>query len=382
MRRLRFAAIALATALAGAATGVVQDQCGPFTDVSASLCPFVLEMYVLGITAGTSPTTYSPSAPLTRGQAAVFVSRAVNQSIARSSDRAARGQWWNPTPLTLLARTNVGSNPFGVASDGSDVWVTNHFGAGIADVSRVRASDGRLLETWSGAHGAYAIAIGLGRVVATSQRGFGNPHQLYAIDPADPSLQAKVVVPSFPNDGIDILFDGGRFWVRSTISELHIVTPTGRSTWDYTTVTGFDSLSGMFFDGRNVWVVEVGGVNGWLLRLGPAGEILQRFSIGKNTGYPAFDGENIWIPNTQDHTISVVRASTGKEIALLETDLNPYMAAFDGERMAILQGLNVTVWRAADLKRIGSAPARGVQICSGGGRFWVSDNTFDQVVGF
>jgi hypothetical protein len=87
-----------AAALAGAATGIVQDQCGPFTDASPAICPYVLEMYVLGITAGTSPTTYSPDATVTRGQAAVLVSKGVNQAIARSSLRAALGQWWTTTP--------------------------------------------------------------------------------------------------------------------------------------------------------------------------------------------------------------------------------------------------------------------------------------------
>src|SRR5215813_2435961 len=95
MKRLLVVPIGLLTVLAGAATGLVQDQCGPFTDVSPAICPYVLEMYYLGITAGTSPTTFSPDATVTRGQAAVFVSKGVNQAIGRSSRRAALGQWWS-----------------------------------------------------------------------------------------------------------------------------------------------------------------------------------------------------------------------------------------------------------------------------------------------
>ncbi|HEY4230419.1 MAG TPA: S-layer homology domain-containing protein, partial [Thermoanaerobaculia bacterium] len=64
------ASVALAALLAGGAVRVVQDQCGPFTDVTPGFCPYVLELYYLGITAGTSATTFSPDDPLTRGQGA------------------------------------------------------------------------------------------------------------------------------------------------------------------------------------------------------------------------------------------------------------------------------------------------------------------------
>jgi hypothetical protein len=50
--------------------------------------------------------------------------------------------------------------------------------------------------------------------------------------------------------------------------------------------------------------------------------------------------------------------------------------------MAVLQGLDVTIRRAADLRRIGTAPARGEGICGANGRFWVTDARFDQLVGF
>jgi hypothetical protein len=51
--------VLLCALLAGGAVRQVQDTCGPFTDVSALFCPYVLEAYYTGITAGTSPTTFS-----------------------------------------------------------------------------------------------------------------------------------------------------------------------------------------------------------------------------------------------------------------------------------------------------------------------------------
>jgi hypothetical protein len=120
-RRLALVPIAVLSLLAGGAVARMQDVCGPFTDVTPSLCPYVLEMYYLGITAGTSSTTFSPDNVVTRGQAAVFVSKSINQSIARSSRRAALGQWWTTTPHwdIGLGVTDDALGP--VACDGSDV---------------------------------------------------------------------------------------------------------------------------------------------------------------------------------------------------------------------------------------------------------------------
>ncbi|MFY9552773.1 MAG: S-layer homology domain-containing protein, partial [Thermoanaerobaculia bacterium] len=112
MKKLLVIPLALAAALAGGAVRIVQDQCGPFTDVSPAFCPYVLEMYYLGITAGTSATTYSPDNSMTRGQAAVFVSKSFDQVIARTSRRAVLGQWWTPQGSGALGLTMVGSLPY------------------------------------------------------------------------------------------------------------------------------------------------------------------------------------------------------------------------------------------------------------------------------
>src|SRR5690348_15698901 len=130
MKRAWIVPLALSALLAGGATRVVQDQCGPFTDVTPGFCPYVLELYYLGITAGTSATTFSPDDPLTRGQGAVFIAKGLNQTLARSSRRAALGQWWTTTPRwdDRIGTIDVGLNPIGIASDGADLWVANQQG--------------------------------------------------------------------------------------------------------------------------------------------------------------------------------------------------------------------------------------------------------------
>src|SRR6266545_3304462 len=85
----------LAAAVLGGASSAVLGLCGPFTDVAAdSFCPLVLEIFYLGITTGTTPTTYDPSSSVSRLQMAAFLSRTVDRVAARGSRRAALNQFW------------------------------------------------------------------------------------------------------------------------------------------------------------------------------------------------------------------------------------------------------------------------------------------------
>src|SRR5262245_32810352 len=108
-------------------SGTLGGLCGPFTDVTDPVfCPFIVEIFTLGITTGTTPATYDPSANVTRIQMAAFLSRSVDRSLQRSGRRAALGQFWN-TRAAGVTLTTVGVNPVFLRSDGLDVWVSNNF---------------------------------------------------------------------------------------------------------------------------------------------------------------------------------------------------------------------------------------------------------------
>ena len=163
-----------------ASAGSLLAICGPFTDLAADgFCPFVLEIFYLGITTGTTATTYDPASNVSRLQMAAFLSRTVDGVLQRGGRRAALGQFWTPQNVGVLGLTTVGATPQLLASDGADVWSANLGGT----VSRVRASDGRLLETWTGAGSANGIVVAMGRVFVTKNN---NPGALYLIDPHSP----------------------------------------------------------------------------------------------------------------------------------------------------------------------------------------------------
>lgn len=167
------------------------EMCGgaainlPFTDVGGNIffCE-IAEAYFSGLTNGTTPTTFSPAQNVPREQMAAFATRTLNQSLARRSRRAALNQFWTTKPLydANLGTTVVGGNPVHVACDGADLWVTS---IDSGTVSRVRASDGKLLGTWTGATGAHGVLVAMGRVFITGQNSSGGA--LYQIDPTVPA---------------------------------------------------------------------------------------------------------------------------------------------------------------------------------------------------
>ena len=339
----------------------------------------VLPVHVLylGITAGTSATTFSPDDPLTRGQAAVFVAKGLNQSLARSSRRAAIGQWWTTTPHYDLGLgvTNLSLAIRHVASDGTDIWV-----AGGSVVYRVRASDGELLETWTGATSAHRILIAMGRVFVVGSTSVASPNVtpgvLYMIDPSQPAGPVTTVATDLGNNDIDIAFDGGRIWVTDSGSSVAIVTPSSSIPWPVTKVSaGFSLPIGIVFDGANIWVADV--LAGDLLKLDANGAILQAVHTGASQ-FIAFDGANIWVPGPA--AVTIVQASTGAIVATLTGNglQGGNAAAFDGQRVMVTSpnADTVSLWNAEDLSALGwfstGAGSLPYHVCSDGINFWLT----------
>src|SRR5262245_43966107 len=75
---------------AGAGRVLRAAPCGPFADLTLDdpFCPAVLQMYYLGLTAGTSPTTFGPTLPVTRQVLAAFLARE-SRAVARGAGRRA-----------------------------------------------------------------------------------------------------------------------------------------------------------------------------------------------------------------------------------------------------------------------------------------------------
>ena len=382
-RRLFVVSTALLAAALGAGSALL-GVCGPFTDVSdAAFCPFVLEIFTLGITTGTTPTSYDPGSVVSRLQMAAFLSRTVDRVLQRSGRRAALRQFWT-TQTDQIPVTALPGPPVFVEYDGADLW------AGLSPgglVSRVRASDARVLETWTGVLDfPRGVLFAMGSVfVVAGGSSPGPTGRLYRIDPSQPAGAAAMVASNLAQTVQGIAFDGGRIWLTNGNGTVSIVTPGATVPWTVTTTAGgYQSPTGILYDGANVWITDNQNesvVNGTLLKLNASGGVLQTVTVGLDPFWPVFDGSNIWVPNINDNSVSVVRASSGAVLATLTGNgLNgPFLAAFDGQRVLLTNesGPSVSLWKAADLTPLGSfpMPVSPIGACSDGVNFWIALNS-------
>ena len=375
--------LCLAAALFCGASSSLVGVCGPFTDVAAdSFCPFVLEIFTLGITTGTTPTTYDPAGNVSRLQMAAFLSRSVDGVLKRGSRRAALDQFWTPQTPATLAVTTLFDPPQLLKSDGTDVWA-----AAGGFIYRVHGSDGKVLDVWEGADNAYAVMAAIGKIFIAADT---LPGSLYRIDPGQPAGFVTTLSTSLGNGSTGITFDGAKIWTANFSGQsVSLVTPADTIPWAVSTVTtGFSLPTGLLYDGANVWATNLG--DGKLLKLDSTGTILQTVTVGGAPANPVFDGSNIWVPNSNSDSLSVVRASSGAVLATLTgngLDL-PITASFDGQRILVTNfaGNSVSLFKAADLSPAGFVPtgasSKPIGACSDGINFWITLQGANRVVRF
>ena len=300
----------------------------------------------------------------------MFVTKGLNQALARGSRRAALGQWWTLNSLQSPGVTALPGVISAVASDGTDVWVAD---GGL--ISRVHGSDGRLLESWTSSGKCIsALLVAMGRVFATDC----NSLELSMLDPSQPAGSLIPVATLAGSFIPSLAFDGVNLWVVADTT-LSTVTPGPTLPWTMTTLKPGVAVEFLLFDGVSMWGTSSNGTTGTLVRLDTTGAVVQTVPVGNNPWQPIFDGANIWIPDSVDNTLTVVQATTGTVLSVLSGNgMSPHAVAFDGQRILVTgsAGNLVSLWRAADLAPLGSYLFPGVgpdylPVCSDGLNFWI-----------
>lgn len=375
-------ALVLCSRLIQADTGV----CGgasitlPFTDVQAGNIFFcsIAEAYFSGLTNGTSSTAYNLSDPVPREQMAAFITRTQDSALKRGSRRASSNAWWTPTSTGALRAVDLGANQFsnGMFCDGEDVWVSAN-----SQVKRVHASDGKVLQTWTGATSCQGIIAATGRIFIVGYNG-GSPGKIFVLDPAGTPGNVSVFESDIGIGPVQITFDGTNLW---TANQFGSITRVDVSTAvDSTFNAGLVQPLDILWDGANLWVADGGDNN--LKRINVAnGSVLESIPVPAQALRLLFDGTNVWVSSrdTSDvntMNITVVRAIgalRGTVLATLSGGVGPFGMAFDGERVLVCDhdGNKVVLFKAADLTPLGSlstgANSSPAMACSDGLNFWI-----------
>ena len=150
--------------------------------------------------------TYSPSDTVTREKMAL-VSIAHRSALRRGSRRASAGSGGNLR--CRCAQPNAVGDIRHNCCDGEDIWVANRFGN---SVTRVHASDGRVLSTWTGMNFARNTIAAAGFIYVT---GAENPGRLYRINPTLAPGNALLVEDNLGDDPRSITFDGLNLWTAN-----------------------------------------------------------------------------------------------------------------------------------------------------------------------
>jgi DNA-binding beta-propeller fold protein YncE len=394
-RALLLVAVVVALSLASSRMRADIGSCNgasltlPFTDVLSSNGFFcaIASAYFTGLTAGTSATTYSPAASVTREQMAAFITRTHDSAIRRGNQRAALQQWWRPTIPELLHSYDVGASPAKVASDGADLWVASN---GSDEVIRVRASDGSNQGFYSPSAGPdpdfnpHDVLVAAGYVFVTSLQGPGTPGKVYLISPEIEGEISSIhfIAITGPNP-TGITFDGQFLWTANNAGGLaggsisRITLSAGETNF----TAGFMAPADILFDGENLWVADFAADR--VRRVDPqTGAVVQSIVVGDAPRELLFDGANLWVSNFFGDSVTVIRAVGGLRGTVLQTLTGngldgPAGLAFDGERVLVCNfssaSPSVSLFKAADLTPLGnlSTLSSPVAACSDGLNFWI-----------
>ena len=131
---------------------------------------------------------------------------------------------------------------------------------------------------------------------------------------------------------------------------------------------------GMCFDGENIWVANNSDNTVSKIRASD-GSSLGTFSAAGAIGL-AFDGANVWVTSVTGNVVYKLRASDGKALGSFPTGKGPFWPAFDGQNVWIPNGDGtVDKLRASDGKNLGifTAGDNPIAIAFDGQNVWITN---------
>jgi hypothetical protein len=271
---------------------------------------------------------------------------------------------WYPANLTTSFK--VGDNPYAIAFDGANMWVTNN---GDSTVSKLRASDGANLGTFNVGGAPMGVAFDGANIWVVNS--FPNTvTKLRASDGTNLGEFAVGQVPYFA------AFDGEAIWVTNTqgASVTKLRASDGRVLGTFTDTGGpIDIICA----GTYMWVTNFDGT---LERFKLDGKPAGTFKVTRGGLLTlAFDGANIRVPNNGG-TVTKLRASDGKVLAAYNVGADGSGIAFDGVNLWFTAGAYIGVMRPSDGKVLLARRLGAVQgIAFDGANVWVAVWEFDLV---
>jgi len=244
----------------------------------------------------------------------------------RTPQQIATLHWYAAADQTTFP---VGSSPYGVAFDGSNIWVTHSIG-GI--VTKLRASDGATLGAFPVGTGPYSVAFD-GSSIWVPNFLSNNVTRLRASDGVNLGTFAVGTSP------VGVAFDGSNIWV-SSFQDNRVTKLRASDGANLGSFAVGASPEGVAFDGSSIWVSNFQDNSVTKLRASD-GANLGTFPVGSNPAAVAFYGSGVWVVNLSSNNVTKLRASDGANLGTFPVGSNPFGVAFDGTSIWVVnQGSN------------------------------------------
>jgi YVTN family beta-propeller protein len=203
----------------------------------------------------------------------------------------------DPATNRVVARVKTGFGPFAVAYGAGSLWTAN---SQSGTVTRIDPRKNKVLKTIKVGGRPYDIAFGAGAIWVGNNGGTVN-----RINPKANKLVKTIKAGSEPNG---IVFAFGAVWTGDRLgNKLLKIDP---ATNKITATLKLDAPDWVTPDENALWVSEE---TGSVVRVDPASlQVTATVKVGANPLHSAVVDGDLWVPNLDDSTISVVDRGTGK----------------------------------------------------------------------
>jgi virginiamycin B lyase len=237
----------------------------------------------------------------------------------------------DPATNKVVARIKVGYSPLAVAYGAGALWVAN---GGSGTVSRVNPTTRKVVKTIKVGARPFGIAVGGGSVWVANLSG----GTVSRIDPKRNTVVKTIKAGTEPNG---IVYAFGAVWVGDRLgNKLLKIDPASNKVVGSLALKAPDWVTP---DESSLWVSEE---TGSVVQVDPASLALTtRIAVGANPLHTAVVGGNLWVPNIDDSTISVVDRGTRKVIDTFDGPSGAIAATAIGGSVFVSGSNGFEVWR-------------------------------------